>query len=429
VADLHVHGEASDDSAMPNERRLASFVAEGVAVMVSSDHNNLGFFDRALERLGVGDRIRVVQGVEATSSGPSPAAPWTIGHHNAWPLPYRPFAHRRGAPPVQNRSLAELYASLRRDHGARVVQLNHPRADRPDKIYDGAFLTHLGDAGEGFRPELPIEAAPNHRLLAVAADGRTRAVDFDAMEVMNGNTYIQHRLVRLDWYSLLRQGYRRTGTANSDSHGPDEVAGYPRNYVYAAGASDGAWDGAAFDAAIREGRLFGSNGPLITGFAVNGGRMGDLVTADAGRVVVELAVAAAPWIPVDEVRLLVNGDVVRRYEVLAAEAATRLRRREELRLDADAFVSVEAGAPLAAEPAAWAASHPGVYADVLAPGFVPMAFSNPIWVDVDGNGRFDAPGLPPPPRDWSSATLWGVATALGCALLVARRRRHGSALR
>ena len=28
-----------------------------------------------------------------------------------------------------------------------------------------------------------------------------------------------------------------------------------------------------------------------------------------------------------------------------------------------------------------------------APGFVSAAFTNPVFVDVDGNGRFDPPGL------------------------------------
>ena len=37
----------------------------------------------------------------------------------------------------------------------------------------------------------------------------------------------------------------------------------------------------------------------------------------------------------------------------------------------------------------------GVYTEVLAPGFLPVLFSNPVFVDVDGNGRFDAPGLAP----------------------------------
>ena len=30
-------------------------------------------------------------------------------------------------------------------------------------------------------------------------------------------------------------------------------------------------------------------------------------------------------------------------------------------------------------------------------GFVPQAISNPIYVDADGNGRFDPPGFEPPP--------------------------------
>ncbi len=426
VADLHVHGQASDDSAMPNARRLASFLAEDVDVIVLSDHDNLGFFGGTLERLGARGRLHLVQGVEATSSGPSREAPFTIGHHNAWPVAYQPLAHRRGAPPVQARSVAELYASMRRDYGARIVQLNHPRADRPDKIYNGAFLTHMGRLGEPYRPELPVEYFPNALLLEVASDGYTRAIDFDAVEVMNGNTWVQHLLVREDWYSLLRQGYRRTGTANSDSHGPDELAAYPRNYVFPDSGTGGAWDPAAFDAAIREGRVFGTNGPLLRVFRVNGARMGERVFAEEGRVRVEIEVAAAPWVPVDEVRLLVDGDVVRRWTDLTSDAVIRLRRSEELVLDADAFLTLEAGAPLDAIPADWAAAHPGIYADVLARGFVPMAFSNPIWVDVDGDARFAPPGLPPPPRDWTTATGWGLAAALGFAALAARRlRRRG----
>jgi hypothetical protein len=38
-------------------------------------------------------------------------------------------------------------------------------------------------------------------------------------------------------------------------------------------------------------------------------------------------------------------------------------------------------------------SHPGLYTEVLAPGHVPVAFTNPVYIDVDGNGVFDPPGL------------------------------------
>ncbi|MEZ4292932.1 MAG: hypothetical protein R3E53_21330 [Myxococcota bacterium] len=48
----------------------------------------------------------------------------------------------------------------------------------------------------------------------------------------------------------------------------------------------------------------------------------------------------------------------------------------------DAFVTVEVEGPAT-----------GLYAEAL-PGFVPFAFTNPIYVDADGDGRAQAPGWP-----------------------------------
>jgi hypothetical protein len=391
-ADLHVHAEGSDDSGMSNAARLRSFAAEAVDVMVSSEHDNIGHFGPALDALGLGERIRVIQGVEVTSSAPSQAAPWSIGHHNAWPIPYRPLEHRNGAPPSQGGTVADLYASLRHEYGARVVQLNHPLARQPG-VDESHYLTHLGSAGEAYDPRRPLDAAPNRLLLEPSSDGSTRALDFDAIELMNGRSFDQYRRVREVWYSLLRQGVRRTATGNSDSHGPWQRVAYPRNYV-----ATGADDASAFHAAIREGRLFATTGPLLTAFRANGAGMGDLVAAPDGRVEVQLAVSAAPWVPVDEVRLLVNGEPAHTWRELAEpEKVMRLLRSVELLLEHDAFLTLEAGAPLDVDPARWGAERGGVYASRVAPGFVSQALANPIYVDVDGNGRFDPPGLPTTP--------------------------------
>lgn len=427
-ADLHVHAQASDDSAMPNAARLASFVAEGVDLIVSSDHDHLGEYGPALAALGLDGRIRVLQGVEATSSAPSRKAPWTLGHSNAWPVPLLPTAHRRGAPPTQDRTLAELYAELRGEYGARVVQLNHPMGKRRGEREEQSYLTHLGARGLAADAALPLEEAPNSELLLRAPRGQTRGIDFDAIELMNGDAREQYLQVRELWHSFLRQGLRRTATANSDTHGPDEIAAYPRNYVYL-GAEPGRWGEREFDAAVLAGRLFGTNGPLIAAFTANGARMGDDVAAPGGRVVVELAIAAAPWVPVDEVRLLANGELLRSWSQLPkgdSPPAMRLRERVELDLARDSFLTLEAGAPLDAEPAAWAASHPGEYAEVVARGFVPAAFTNPIWVDVDGDGRFASPGLPA--RPWRADTpLVAGLLALLAAVVFLARRRSGSA--
>jgi hypothetical protein len=411
-ADLHVHAQASDDSGAANAARIRSFLAEGVALIASTDHDHLGNYEPALAALGAGDRLRVIQGVEVTSSAPLPTAPWTLGHHNAWPIPYRALAPHRGAPPSQEPSVAELYAALRRDFGARVVQLNHPLGRAPG--FDrGSFLTHLGVAGEPYRPELPLESAPNRALLETASDGRTRAIDFDLIEVMNGRDFDQYLRTREVWHSLLRQGLRRPGTGNSDTHGPEELAAYPRNYVQVA-------PGAAaeeIDAALAAGRSFFTTGPLLLRFAANGVEMGATAAAPRGRVRVEIAVAAAPWVPVDEVRLLVDGRRVRRFALPAAEAAPgaiRFQRELELALARDAFLTLEAGAPLEADPEAWARERGGVYARSVAPGFVSQLVANPIWVDVDGDGRASPA---PAPSGAEGATHRLVTTAAIVAAL------------
>lgn len=383
-ADLHVHGEASDDGQATNEDRLRRFVAEGVNVLVATDHDHVANYAPALARLGLEGRVRVVQGVEVTGSGPSAAALWTIGHHNAWPIPYQPHAHRHGAPPSQNRAVGALYAELRHSYGARVVQLNHPRPT-PSDVEEGdvhlAFFEHLGE-GSAFDPLRSIDAPENEPLVRrTAADG-TRALDFDAIELMNGDSWPQYLATRADWYALLRQGVRRTGTANSDSHASSELVAYPRNYVRVGPEGD---DTARFDAALLAGRSFGTTGPRVRTLRVNYGSIGDLVAAARGRVHVEYAVGGASWVPIDEVRILVNGEVVL--------AGANRNGALDLELERDGFVTLEAGAPLDADQAAWIRAHPGLYTEVIAPGFVSAAFTNPVFVDVDGNGRFDPPGL------------------------------------
>jgi len=393
AADLHVHAEASDDSGMPNEARLRSYLAEGIDVLVATDHDNLGSYAPALAALGAAGRILVIQGVEVTSSAPLPTAPWTLGHHNAWPIALRPEAPHRGAPESQVESVAELYAALRREHGARVVQLNHPLGHDAGRDREG-FLTHLGSVGEPYDPSLPLDAEPNRALLAAASDGATRAVDFDAIEVMNGADWDQYLRTREVWYSLLRQGLRRTATGNSDSHGPDEVAAYPRNYV-AVAREEAFADPARLDAALRAGRSWFTTGPLLLRFTANGAAPGETASAPEGRVRVAIAVGAAPFVPVDEVRLLLDGRVVGRFPLAPdASGPVRFERELEVALRRDGFLTLEAGASLDADAARWTGERGGPYARAIAPGFLPQLVANPIWVDVDGDGAASPPPAP-----------------------------------
>ena len=60
--------------------------------------------------------------------------------------------------------------------------------------------------------------------------------------------------------------------------------------------------------------------------------------------------------------------------------------------DVRVFVSVEAGATLTGDPVAPMALPGGVFNDI-APGYAPLAFSNPTRVDADGDGAWTPPGL------------------------------------
>ena len=88
---------------------------------------------------------------------------------------------------------------------------------------------------------------------------------------------------------------------------------------------------------------------------------------------------AAPWVPVSTARVYVNG-------VRTAELAIERGRPQQVPLSfaADAFVTVEVE------------GRPDATFAAVAPKFVPFAFSNPIFVDADGDGAWKAPGLPRP---------------------------------
>lgn len=382
-SDLHVHTEWSDDSSLPVERQLAAFVAEDADVIVCTEHDRVADFGPQIRRLGLRGRLASLVGSEVTSSAHTPEAPFTAGHANVYPLAPRPEASRGGGLRSEGRRLREIIAEARSRPGAPLVQLNHPRAGRPG-VRDLNYFTHLSVAGEPFRREAPLSTWPNRVLLEPAPDSGLRDLDFDLLELWNGPSLTKYRAVRADWYSLLLQGEFRPGVANSDSHEGHERVAYPRTYVRVPG-SDGTladWDPQTFVAGLRAGRVYGSSGPLLDVAVVgpDGRRagLGDLYPGAVGRL--EVVVRRASWIPVSTIRVLVDGAVVHEGAI-PDDGALRL----PLEAVRDAFVTVEVWGEPTADYAA------------IAPGFRPFAFTNPIFLDADGDGRFSAPGLPPPP--------------------------------
>jgi hypothetical protein len=449
-ADFHIHSAKSFDSSVPMADRAVSFLASGVEVMVSTDHDYISDYAPILAGLGVQDQIKSIVGDELTGGNPVPqdptqggvqAFPEGIGHWNAWPLTAYPTNRRNGAPQDEfitpgtaidrlrgMDSLAALgktpdtasvvdwltaivMGEASGDH--EVVMLNHPRAGFAGVVVIGLFNGLANPGGDptagGYDPTRPITAFPNNLLnipslynAAVVGPGgtSTTALSFDALEVMNGAGVVNFTRVRNDWCSLLRQNLRKTGTAVSDSHRLIlENAGYARSFVASSTDEPAAVSVSELTSNIRAMRVMGTTGPFVR-FAVENDAgsdvgIGGTAIATKSKVTLKVSVDAAPWIPVEEIRVYRNCELVAVRSIQSSKVLGKVQRFNQAialaGVNADSFFHVEAGIRLDADgdPVS-----PELLTTVqtVEPGVEPISFTNPIFVDRDGAG-YTPPGL------------------------------------
>ncbi|MFP6607348.1 MAG: hypothetical protein VCC19_12305, partial [Myxococcota bacterium] len=154
-----------------------------------------------------------------------------------------------------------------------------------------------------------------------------------------------------------------------------ELIGYPRTYVRVPGD----FRTEAFIGALRAGNAYGSTGPLLDVALLNaeGVRTGLGGLHRGPRGTLAVTVRAAPWVPISRLRVWWNGAAIHQGDITPGTPIEL-----PLRFEQDGFVTLEVSGEAT-----------GDYA-VVVRGFVPLAFTNPIFVDADGDGRFSAPGLP-----------------------------------
>ncbi|MBA3395731.1 MAG: PHP domain-containing protein [Deltaproteobacteria bacterium] len=445
-ADLHVHGRASFDSSIPDDDRVKSFLAAGVDVIAATDHDVIGDYARTVSALGVGDQVAVMGGLEATQiipwlDVPGEDVPRVIGHFNFWPLVQVPGAAGAGAPSDEYLEPGALFDRMAPLVGADgMMMLNHPW-DEPLFGRDLGYLRAIE-----FDPRVPIgDASP---LLRRPAGGH-RNLDWNLIEIINGADASEIQKARGSWFALLAQGHVVAGAGNSDSHGlTDQQLGWARNWVAAEGVGGpmtvATFDATRFDAALRDGRLVAGNGIVVTATvgAVPGLRrnVGLAPYTPAPGDVLEINVRAPPWVPVEEVRVITSKGttivaagpaLLRVTDPFGTAGVQRYQAFLEIAelVDRDDFIIVEAGmaypraadldddgvpdttdnngdgviddadveededvGPLTAGPDPEDPAHPRWAVTRVIPGAVPMGFTNPILVDLDGAG-WTPPGL------------------------------------
>jgi len=355
--DLHVHSAPSFDSDVPLDQRLIAAAAEGLDLVAPTDHDaSTRDWTPALTETGA--QLRVMLGDELSPGVDGDDE--LKGHFNVYPIP--DTLRLPDELPHRGLSVPQIVERVRRVLPDALIQVNHPRSDASFGYFNLVDLDPVtGEGGGGIAlPEFDTLEVWNAHDLDLAPNDTPIDVILD------------------DWYALLRAGRGVVAVGNSDTHRLARTpVGYPRTCVRVARDAPGSLTEVDFVEGLRVGNAFVTSGPFVD-LVVGGEGLGALVVpAPGGAIDVMAHVQAAPWVSVTRVRVVVDGETAMTLPV--AELPGTVRASLVVRRDAFVLVVVEGDAPL------------GVAAGEHAGAMRSLAFTNPVFIDADGDGRWTAP--------------------------------------
>lgn len=352
ATDLHLHAAPSPDSEVSLEDRVVSLLAENIEFAVATDHNTVTDYTQTIAKLGVSAMLSAAAGIEVTTSNP------TWGHFNVWPYPAEV-----NPPPFDKITPISLFETVRKQAPEAIIAVNHPR---------------MTQYGIGYFSIAELDPSTN------SSKKKGYSPDFDAIEVVNGHELKDQKKIDadlFDWFNLLNTGKRYTAIGGSDSHHLfRQWVGYPRTYVQVDDDRPSSVTPDQIAQAIRKGKALVTTGPFIE-MRVEGFGPGELVTAKKGQVKVEIKVQAASWIDVRHLEVYANGEQKAQIDFRSPPGAVeRSTFTLKLGFSGDAWiVAVVRG------------EKPMDKVLPLSP-IVPFAFTNPVFIDVDGDGIFGGLG-------------------------------------
>lgn len=286
---------------------------------------------------------------------------------------------------------------------------------------------------QGFDPTVPLGTGANAWWTSTGpASLGKRMGDFDALELLRAEGcnpadptawYAEFAKVRNDWYAILNQqtpaAFIKGLGLSAAQFSLDTPVGLARTYLNIGSAATTLLQAnlsqvgqalqkgtaipyAAMTAplmtsvltALQSGAAVASTGPLLD-VSIGGVGPGSLVPGPAGgSVTLSISLYAPDWVPVDEVRVVVNGAApiqVPLASFTASAADYRLRTTTvtvPMPASKDAWLVVEAGVSRS-QTGPYMAGAPW---NKIMKGIYPIAVTNPIFVDVNGGG-YTPPGL------------------------------------
>ncbi|MFI5318848.1 MAG: hypothetical protein ACHQ6V_04670 [Myxococcota bacterium] len=455
-SDYHVHQVNSPDSRVANARRLASFAAEGVENLIATDHDAITNLAPELTALGLAPFLHTTIGEEITSfdyghfnSYPQAQDLTRVSNGStdwagaAAPGADFPSLGSFGLTPAQ----IEAAAKGKAQNAAlpTVVQINHIDSHFDPLRIDTAQTPPRSNLAAC--PGSVANPCPTFFRLNPAVTNFFHA--FAALELWNGSNN-SHQTQFLDerigiWMNLLNQGILSTAIADTDTHSVVdlETAG-ARTWTPSSSDAPNAISDAEIAQAVSSSRAVGGQGLYVQTRLVEGAQAADfslggttLVTATDGSVNLEIHVQAPIWAPYDTIEIYrnastrvahLNGTTPTLYDAVptttlsagtdfsvattnvapSVPGAQRLETHLTLPLAGltrDEWIVVVAKGTSGVSAPMFpvfprnlsGAQNPtlGDLVNVTASesGVRALGFTNALFVDVDGNGDFDPPGV------------------------------------
>jgi hypothetical protein len=357
-ADFHNHSTPSGDNTTGLDDRLLCLAAEHLEFAAATEHNRIVTYKDRLKALGLEKLVATSDGLELTNS------PLPVSHHNAFPLIHRPRTQDGGGPAVGPDPLAQMRKLVDADGASeKLIQQNHP---------DIGWLFYDAD-GDG-TPDLGFGTAKYTHVIEVWRPTilTARRFEYAGAQVRNHRTF--------NWLQLLNQGYRIPAVANTDAHYCLHESGRIRTWVKCSTDDPAAVDEMEIVRQSKKGAIVMSNGPYLE-VTLDGAPPGDEVRPK-GPAALRIRVQCANWLDVDRVQVLVGG---------RQEPKLNWTRAGTPGMFTDGVVKFHAEIPLEfsvdTHVIVVAAGEGATIGPVMGPASeLPIAISNPIWVDVDGGG-------------------------------------------
>ena len=375
-ADYHNHSTPSGDNTCGTDDRIINLAAEQIEFAPTTEHNRLYDWRPHIEKLGLSAHLQTIPGMELTGRG---------AHFNCFPLVPNPQLQDGGAPVWKKdpRLNAITLRDWQKSEPDRWVHVNHP-----DMVEN--FIDRNGDG----------RADGGYAFFGGLIDG-LESQNYRASEILAGAPYkisgatsgLGRKVTPIRefvWLQLLNQGHTPWGIAVADAHHVhgNGVGGW-RTYVKSSTDDPAKIDWRELSRNSKAGRMVLTTGPFLeveTGAGIIAGGL----DRTSGRLDLKVRVQCTDWIDIDRVQVLVNGRQLPEYNYtreknpeMFADSVVKFDQVLPLDLSEDAHLIVVAIGENHTLETGFGSSRQA--------SIQPVAYHNPIFVDVDGGG-FQANG-------------------------------------